>query len=51
MICIEERKEIARQIRLAAKKEKKKIKSDAKKQRKENAIMNRRMVRTIFSIQ
>jgi hypothetical protein len=41
----EERKRIAREVRLAARKEKKKIKSDAKKQRKQNAIMNRRMVR------
>ncbi|TVY14227.1 hypothetical protein LARI1_G006097 [Lachnellula arida] len=38
----EERKEIARQIRLAAKKEKKKIKADAKRQRKENAAQHRR---------
>jgi hypothetical protein len=43
--AIEERKIIAREVRLAARKEKKKIKSDAKKQRKQNAIMNRRMVR------
>ncbi|CAG8958171.1 hypothetical protein HYFRA_00000523 [Hymenoscyphus fraxineus] len=41
----EERKEIARAIRLAAKKEKKKIKSDAKKQRKQNAIMHRRLTK------
>jgi hypothetical protein len=40
----EERKRIAREVRLAARREKKKIKSDAKKQRKQNAILHRRMV-------
>jgi len=40
----EDRKAKAREIRLAARKEKKKIKGDAKRQRKENAVMNRRMV-------
>ena len=40
----EERKQIAREIRLAAKKEKKKIKADAKRQRKQNAILHRRAV-------
>ena len=42
--CIEEKKIIAREYRLKAKKEKKKGKSDAKKQRKENAILLRRTV-------
>jgi hypothetical protein len=41
----EEKKEIARQYRLVAKKEKKKAKSDAKKQRKQNAILHRRATR------
>lgn len=40
----EERKRIGREVRKAARKEKKKIKSDAKKQRKENDILHRRMV-------
>jgi len=40
----ENHKEIGRQRRLAAKKEKKKAKSDAKKQRKLNAVMHRREV-------
>jgi len=40
----EEKKAIAREYRLAAKKEKKKIKADAKRQRKLNAILHRRMV-------
>lgn len=42
---VEEKKDLARQYRLAAKKEKKKAKSDAKKQRKENAILQRRATR------
>ncbi|KAG9243618.1 small acidic protein family-domain-containing protein [Calycina marina] len=40
-----DRKAIAREVRLKYKKEKKKIKSDAKKQRKENAVLQRRMTR------
>jgi len=40
----EEKSAIAREFRLRAKKEKKKLKSDAKKQRKLNGILNRRMV-------
>ncbi|KAI9648302.1 hypothetical protein NHQ30_002934 [Ciborinia camelliae] len=41
----EERSRIAREVRLAAKKEKKKAKSDAKKARKLNGIMTRRATR------
>ena len=41
---LEDRKRIAREHRLAARKEKKKVKSDAKKQRKENAVQHRRSV-------
>ncbi|KAH8588412.1 small acidic protein family-domain-containing protein [Bisporella sp. PMI_857] len=41
----EEKQRIARENRLSLKKEKKKIKSDAKKQRKENAVMHRRLTR------
>jgi hypothetical protein len=45
IVCLaEERKQISREIRLAAKKEKKKIKADAKRQRKQNAILHRRAV-------
>lgn len=39
-----ERKAIAREYRLAAKRVKKKAKADAKRARKENAILHRRMV-------
>jgi hypothetical protein len=42
----EERKRIAREIGLAAKREKKKVKADAKRQRKQNAILHRRVVQT-----
>jgi hypothetical protein len=43
----EERKRIAAEIRRAAKREKKLVKADAKRQRKLNAIMHRRMVHTL----
>ena len=35
---------MAKEFRLAAKKEKKRTKADAKRQRKENAVMHRRLV-------
>ena len=47
LVLAEDRKQIARDVRFSAKKEKKKVKSDAKKARKENAIQHRRMVRSL----
>lgn len=41
----EDRKATTREHRLGARREKKKIKADAKRERKQNAIMHRRMVR------
>jgi len=40
----EERKAIAREIRLAQRKEKKRIKSEAKQQRKLNDLLHRKLV-------
>jgi hypothetical protein len=50
LLCVEERSRIAREIRLAARKEKKKAKSDAKKARKLNGILTRRAVSFEFMV-